>query len=106
MADDVLLAISTFPDPETARRISEQLVNERLAACANILRAVQSIYRWEGKVENAAETMVFFKTTEERFTAFRTRLQTLHPYDVPEIVALRVSDGLPEYLRWVGESCS
>ena len=106
MADAILLAISTFPDAETAQRIARQLVTEKLAACANLTPAVQSIYAWKGQIEEASETMVFFKTTEERFSEFRARLQSLHPYEVPEIVALRVSDGLPGYLRWVEESCA
>lgn len=106
MADEVLLALSTFPDTETARRIAEQLVTEHLVACANILPEVQSIYHWEGKVERASETMVFFKTTESRLAAFQAKLKALHPYDVPEIVAVRVSDGLPEYLQWVRENCA
>ena len=106
MAEEILLALSTFPDAENAHSIAEQLVTDRLVACANILPAVQSIYRWEGKVEKAAETMVLFKTTESRLPALQAKLKTLHPYDVPEIVAVRVSDGLPEYLQWVSENCS
>jgi len=105
MADDVLLVLSTFSDPESAVRIAKQLVTDKLAACANITAPVQSIYHWEGKIENAQETMVFFKTTATRFAEFQTTLQFLHPYDVPEVVAFRVADGLPDYLRWVVESC-
>ena len=67
---------------------------------------MQSIYYWQGKVEKSAETMVFFKTTVTRLPAMRAKLKALHPYDVPEIVALPVSDGLPEYLEWVSENCS
>jgi periplasmic divalent cation tolerance protein len=106
MADEILLALSTFPDAESAHRIAEQLVMERLVACANILPGVQSIYRWQGKVEKTAETMVLFKTTESRLATLQAKLKTLHPYDVPEIVAVRVSDGLPGYLQWVRENCS
>jgi periplasmic divalent cation tolerance protein len=105
MGAEVLLAISTFPDAETARRIAEQLVAQKLAACANITAPVQSIYRWEGKVENAAETMVFFKTTESRFADFEAALRSQHPYDVPEVIALRVSAGSSAYLEWVEQSC-
>lgn len=105
MADEVLLALSTFPDAETAREIAGQLVTQKLAACANIMAPLDSIYRWEGKVENARETLVFFKTTRARFDAFAARLRALHPYDVPEIIAVPVAEGLPEYLRWVAESC-
>ena len=106
MSEQVLLALSTFPDAETARRIAQQLVTERLAACANLTPAVESIYRWEGKVEQAEETLVLFKTTRARFPALQAKLKSLHPYDVPELIAVEVQDGLPDYLRWVAESCA
>jgi periplasmic divalent cation tolerance protein len=105
MAEKILLALSTFPDVETARRISNQLVSERLAACANVLPAIESIYRWKGEIESASETLVFFKVSEDRQTAFQEKLRSLHPYDVPEIIFLPVAAGLDEYLRWVGENC-
>ena len=106
MNEEALLACSTFPEIETARRIAQQLVTENLAACANIIPAVESIYRWQDKIENARETIVFFKTTAARYAAFQERLKSLHPYEVPEIICLRISDGLPEYLRWVSAGCS
>jgi periplasmic divalent cation tolerance protein len=105
MAAEILLALSTFPDADTARRISSQLVTEKFAACANILPAVESIYRWKGKIENAGEVVAFFKTTPDRQTAFQDKLRSLHPYDVPEIVFIPVAGGLPEYLSWVAENC-
>jgi periplasmic divalent cation tolerance protein len=105
MAAEILLALSTFPDADTARRISNQLVTEKFAACANILSAVESIYRWKGKIENAGEVIVFFKTTPDRQTAFQEKLRSLHPYDVPEIIFIPVAGGLPEYLRWVAKNC-
>ena len=106
MKQDVLLACSTFPDIETARRIAEHLVAENLAACVNLIPAVESIYRWEGKIERTAEVIAFFKTTTNRLAAFQEKLKALHPYDVPELICLRIDNGLPEYLRWVNESCS
>ncbi len=106
MIPEVLLVISTFPDAETARRIAHELVMEKLAACANLTPPVQSIYRWKGKLEEAAETMVFFKTPTARFEEFQVKLRSLHPYEVPEIIALRIADGLPDYLRWVEGCCS
>jgi len=106
MADEILLALSTFPGAETAQRIAEQLVREHLVACANILPSVQSIYEWQGKLEKTEETLVFFKTTSTRWPDLQARLNSLHPYDVPEIVVVRISDGLPEYLRWVSGNCS
>jgi periplasmic divalent cation tolerance protein len=105
MAEKILLALSTFPDRETAQRISNQLVTEKFAACANILPAIESIYRWKDKIETGNETLVFFKLSEDRQLAFQEKLRSLHPYDVPEIIFLPTSDGLPEYLRWVSENC-
>jgi periplasmic divalent cation tolerance protein len=105
MNDKILLALSTFPDAEVARRISNQLVSERFAACANILPSVESIYRWKGEIESGNETLVFFKVSENRQSAFQDKLRSLHPYDVPEIIFVPVASGLPEYLRWVAENC-
>ncbi len=104
MAAEVLLVISTFPDAETAERISRTLVTEKLAACANIMSPVRSIYHWQGKIEDAAEILVFFKLTASSYEAFEQRVKELHPYDVPEIIALPLSRGSEDYLRWVGES--
>ena len=101
MAEKILLALSTFPDVEIARRISNQLVSERFAACANILPSVESIYRWKEKIESGNETFAFFKVSEERQSAFQEKLRSLHPYDVPEIIFVPVASGLPEYLQWV-----
>ena|ERR1700730_15187843 len=105
MAEKILLALSTFPDRETAQRISNQLVTEKFAACANILPAIESIYRWKDKIETGNEILVFFKLCEDRQSAFQEKLRSLHPYDVPEIIFFPISDGLPEYLRWVSENC-
>jgi len=105
MVEKILLALSTFPDTEIARRISNELVSERFAACANILPSVESIYRWKEKIELGNETLVFFKVSEDRQSAFQDKLRSLHPYDVPEIIFVSVAGGLPEYLRWVSENC-
>jgi len=106
MANKILLALSTFPDRETAQRISNQLITEKFAACANILPAVESIYRWKGKIETGNETLVFFKLSEDRQSAFQEKLRSLHAYEVPEIIFVPISSGLPEYLRWVADNCS
>ena len=98
-----LLVFSTFPDPGTARDIARTLVAERLVACANLLPAVTSIYVWQGKQEEAAETLVLFKTPRALYTTLETRLRALHPYEVPEIVALELTAALPAYLQWVSE---
>jgi len=105
MAEKILLALSTFPDAEIARRISNQLVSERFAACANILPSVESIYRWNEKIESGNETFAFFKVSEDRQSAFQDKLRSLHPYDIPEIIFVPVASGLQEYLQWVSENC-
>src|SRR5256885_10463035 len=105
MAEQIVLALSTFPDRETAQRISKQLITEKFAACANILPQIESIYRWKEKIETGNETLVFFKLSEGRQSAFQEKLRALHPYDVPEIIFFPISSGLPEYLRWVVENC-
>lgn len=106
MIDEVLLVLTTFADEESARRICREIVTENLAACANILPAIHSVYRWETKIEEGAETMVFFKTTAARFPELQAKVKSLHSYDVPEIIALKVTAGLPDYLRWVAASCA
>ncbi len=105
MAEEVLVVLTTWPDAEKARAAARVLVEERLAACANIVPGVESIYRWEGKVETAGEVMMILKTTIGRYPQLETRIKALHSSEVPEIVSLRVTDGLPGYLRWVEASC-
>jgi periplasmic divalent cation tolerance protein len=104
MSDEVVLAFSTFPDVETARRIARELVTENLAACANVIPKIKSIYRWQGKIEQEDETLVLFKTTADRFAAFEEKLKSLHPYDVPEIICTPISEGSPAYLQWVRQN--
>ena len=105
MSEKIVLALSTFADRETAQRISKQLVDEKFAACANILPVIESIYRWKDKIETGSETLVFFKVSEIRKPAFQDKLRSLHPYEVPEIVFVEISSGLPDYLRWVADNC-
>ena len=105
MSEKLLLALSTFPDHETARDISNELVTKKLAACANILPGVESIYRWKDNIESGNETLVLFKLREDRQSEFQKQLRSLHPYEVPEIIFVPISSGLPEYLRWVTENC-
>jgi periplasmic divalent cation tolerance protein len=105
MAGEVVVVLTTWPSVEMARAIGRKLVDEKLAACANIVPAIESIYRWQGKVETSPEVLVIFKTTEERYAQLESRIRGLHSYDVPEIICLPVSGGLPSYLTWVVESC-
>ena len=105
MADQILLAISTFPDADTANRVAQTLVEEKFAACANLVSAVHSIYRWKEKIETAGEVMVYFKTIQDRQAAFEEKLRSLHPYEVPEIIFVKIDGGSPDYLRWVIDNC-
>ena len=106
MNEQFVVAFSTFPDVETARKISRELVNGALVACANVIPAVESIYYWKEKVETSAESLAIFKLTEARYSEFESCLRNLHPYDVPEVVRLNITGGSADYLRWIGESCS
>lgn len=97
----VLLCLSTCPDPETAARIARVLVEERLAACVNRIPGVASTYRWDDGIQDDAEVLLLIKTTRTRFAALRERLIALHPYDVPELVALEIAEGHQPYLAWL-----
>lgn len=101
---EVLVVSCTFPDRETAERISRIAVENRLAACATLLSEAESIYRWKGRIETARETVVTFKTTRDRLAALQAFVLEEHPYEVPEVVAWQVSDGAPAYLAWVEQS--
>jgi periplasmic divalent cation tolerance protein len=102
--NDLIIVFCTFPDLGNARETGTALVESQLAACVNLIPAVESIYRWEGKVETAAEVLAIFKTTPSCWPRFESRLRELHPYDVPEIVALRPEQVTEAYARWVGKS--
>lgn len=99
--DDVIVLLSTLPNPETAAEVARRLVEERLAACANLVPAVRSIYRWRGAVQDDTETLAIIKTTRGRAEALRARLVELHPYEVPEVLALPAVAGHAPYLAWV-----
>ena len=105
VAEEVLIVFTTWPDAETARAAARTLIEEKLAACANLLPGVESIYRWKGAIETSSEVLALFKTTRDRVDALERRLLALHPYEVPEFITVRVNDGLPAYLRWVEQSC-
>lgn len=98
---DVLLILCTFPDSEQARQIGTLLVEKQLAACVNLIPAVESIYRWQGNVETATEVLAIFKTTATAFPAFDQALAELHPYEVPEIIALSPEKIAAPYRAWV-----
>lgn len=102
--NDLLIVLCTFPDLGKARETATALIESQLAACVNLIPAVESIYRWQGKVETSTEVLAIFKTTPAAWPLFESRLQELHPYDVPEIVALKPEQVSEAYARWVGEN--
>lgn len=100
---DVLIVYCTLPDDERASEVARALVDERLVACINLLPAVRSFYRWEGKVCDDPERLAIIKTSAARFEAMKERLLELHPYDLPEVIAVPVARGSAPYLKWVAE---
>ncbi len=99
-----VVVLSTVATAEDAERIAEALVERGLAACVNVVPGVVSIYRWKGAVQRDAELLLVIKTRSERLPALKEALTDLHPYDVPEALALTVSDGLAPYLAWLDDS--
>jgi periplasmic divalent cation tolerance protein len=97
----VRVVLMTTPDRETGERLGRALVEERLAACANVVPSLVSTYRWQGAVERAEEALVIVKTTEARVAELTERAVALHPYDVPEVLVLAVDAGHGPYLEWV-----
>lgn len=95
------LVLNTCPDLETARRLAQALVQQRLAACVNIVPAVHSVYEWQGKVHQDPECLLHIKTRAERYPALEAFLRQHHPYELPEIVAVPLQAGLPDYLAWI-----
>lgn len=97
------MVFMTVPDEDTGSRLVRDVVEAGLAACGNLLPAVRSIYRWKGAICDDSEVLVLLKTTEHSFAALQARLVELHPYDCPEVIAVPVIDGHPDYLTWVRE---
>lgn len=102
-ADAVLLCYCSCPDAASARTIAAALVDERLAACVSCMPGVTSIYRWQGAVTTDEEHLLLIKTASARFEAMKARLLALHPYDLPELVGMPVTQGHDAYLDWVRE---
>jgi periplasmic divalent cation tolerance protein len=98
---DALVVLVTAPSAEKAAELARALVEERLAACGNVVPGLRSIYRWEGKVQDEPEALLILKTTRGRFEALRERVLALHPYQVPEVIALSVEAGSAAYLGWI-----
>ncbi len=98
------VVLVTAKDEGEAKRIGERLVEEKLAACANVVPRVSSTYWWKGKIERAEEALLLLKTTEGKMDGLISRVKELHSYETPEVLALPVGEGSPEYLKWLGES--
>ncbi|HEY6898855.1 MAG TPA: divalent-cation tolerance protein CutA [Rhodocyclaceae bacterium] len=103
-AAETLLVLTTLPDAAAARGMATALVEGHLAACVNILAPCQSVYRWQGTVEEATEVPLLIKTTVARYHALEAWIRAHHPYELPEIVAVPVAQGLPAYLAWVASA--
>ena len=101
---DVVLILTTVPDDSRGETLAQTLVEERLAACVNLLPTMTSIYRWRDAVERDAERQMIVKTTRDRIAAVRERIGQLHSYELPELIVLNVEDGSDPYLNWVRES--
>lgn len=100
---DKIVALSTCETHEDAIRIANHLVEKQLAACVNILPGITSIYRWKGNIERAAEFLLVIKTSSSMLENLKLELQTIHPYDVPELVAFTIVDGAESYLDWMSD---
>lgn len=96
-----VVILVTTPDEESAERVAQSLVEERLVACVNILPAVRSVYRWHGSVEEAKEVLLVIKARREDVGSVAQRVQQLHPYEVPEVIAIDIVDGHAPYLEWL-----
>jgi len=101
---DKRVVLSTAGSEDEARKIAHHLVENQIAACVNIVPAIESIYRWQGKVESAREWLLLIKTTADKFPAVRDAIRQLHSYDLPECIAIEIEGGSAEYLEWIGES--
>ncbi|MEO5358421.1 MAG: divalent-cation tolerance protein CutA [Nitrospirae bacterium YQR-1] len=95
------VVLITTPDEVTAKSISEAIVKDNLAKCVNIIKEVKSVFHWEGKIENENESLMIIKTKKENFKSLMEKVKTLHPYTVPEIIALPIIEGSEDYLNWL-----
>lgn len=98
---EALLILTNLPDTASAQTLAQQLVERKLAACVNIMPAVQSVYRWQGAVEQASEVTVLIKSVGSRYAELEEAIKAVHPYELPEIIALPIVAGLPAYLNWI-----
>ena len=100
---DAIVVLCTCPDNTSARQLAQTLLSEKLAACVNLIPQVTSLYYWQGKMEESQEVQLVIKSRRTLFGVLQQRIQTLHPYEVPEILAMPVLNGSPAYLQWLQE---
>lgn len=98
---DALIVLTTLPSSDAAAELAKKVVGEKLAACANLIPALRSIYRWQDKLQDENEVLVLFKTRQEQFERLKARILELHPYEVPEVLAIPVEQGYQAYLEWI-----
>jgi periplasmic divalent cation tolerance protein len=98
---DAMLVLTTLPNADAAGELAKSLIEEKLAACANVFPAVRSIYKWQGKIQDENEVLVLLKTRQEHFERLKSRILELHPYEVPEVLAIPVEQGYQAYLEWL-----
>jgi periplasmic divalent cation tolerance protein len=98
---DKIVVLSTCASAEEAERLARRVIDDRLAACVNVLSPVRSFYRWKGEIEDSAEWLLIIKTTRDKFDALRAALESAHTYEVPEVIAIPIVEGSPNYLSWI-----
>ena len=101
---EAILIITNFPDKKSALALAEKLVEMHLAACVNVLGECSSVYRWEGKTETATEIPLLIKTQQQHYDQVEQMIKTMHPYELPEVIIVPVSGGLPAYLQWIADA--
>jgi len=101
---DYLLVVSTCPDHLIAKDLASNIVERRLAACVNILPNIISVYQWQGRQEQSDECLMLMKTTKQQYADLQRFIVDKHPYELPEVIAVPISDGLPDYLAWIGNA--
>lgn len=101
---ECVIVLCSVPDKNTGKIIARSLLEQKLCACVNITPEVDSMYRWQDKIEEALESMLFIKTTEECYKQVEQNIKSLHPYDNPEVIMLDIQDGISNYLSWIVDS--
>ena len=104
MNPEDVMVLTTIPADADAQAFGQALVEEKLAACVNLLPLMESVYRWEGRIEHETERQIVIKTSRDRTVALWDRVRELHPYEIPEFLVIPILDGNEAYLRWVGDS--